>query len=304
MKRLVITTSLIVLLGWWLSASQTTPQNSTSITNQASSKQPKGTSNKSQIKKTYSDVQQNKSNSLNAHDAPVNDVETDLTLAQKQAQEQESERQLNKKIARIRQSAATTQNSSKQISPEFAQNMLDIFKMSAKGDWEKLLSSTSEAELVDSQILDIALMQAITHNSPINVISTLISRGAQFTPETMSVLAIRNNLKLTKQLIPLGLNIHAVDSLGKNALFHTFTSFQSQAMFDFLLMNNVAVSSPAQGLDLLDLALQRTATSMDGVYYVRRLIEFNAPISTSHRELLQIVKSQNPEAYQQIEALF
>ena len=98
---------------------------------------------------------------------------------------------------------------------------------------------------------------------------------------------MRNNLALTKQLIPLGLDIHTVDSLGKSALHYTLNHYQSQEMFDFLLANGVSVEPLAKGFDLLDLALQRTSNNMDGVYYVQKLIKSHAPITSSHKELLQ-----------------
>lgn len=226
-----------------------------------------------------------------------------LTLTQKQTQETASQKELEAKIARIRKAAQSMQNQAKQPSPEFAKNMMDIFQMSAKGDWDNLLNSTSEAELTDPKILDIAMLQAISHNAPIAVIQTLLARGAQFTPEMVSVLAMRNNLALTKQLIPLGLDIHSVDGSGKNAIHHTFTNFQSRETFDFLLAHGVSVNSNSQGLDLLDLALQRTINNSDGVYYVQKLIEFNAKISTSHKEILETIRTQNPQAYEQIQAL-
>lgn len=228
---------------------------------------------------------------------------TALTLEQKQDQEMAQQKALEAKIARIRQAAQNVQNQAKPPSPEFAKNMMDIFRMSAKGDWESLLNSTSEAELVDPKILDIAMLQAISHNAPITVIQTLLARGAQFTPEMVSVLAMRNNLALIKQLIPLGLDIHAVDGLGKNAIHHTFTNFQSKETFDFLLANGVSVNSSTQGFDLLDLALQRTINHADGVYYVQKLMEFNAKVSTSHKEILETIRTQNPQAYEQIQTL-
>ena len=118
------------------------------------------------------------------------------------------------------------------------------------------------------------------------------------------MLALRNNIKLTKELMPLGLDIHAVDSLGKNSLSHTLVSFQSKEMFDFLLASNVNVKPSSNGLDPLDMALQHTLKNAQGVYYVKQLLAYGAPIESSHIQLFSQIQKYNPHNYKKIAVLF
>ncbi|WDE11401.1 hypothetical protein [Thalassomonas haliotis] len=186
------------------------------------------------------------------------------------------------------------------ISTELNKNMQGLFESAQKADWEKFNSTVDFLESEDSNTLSLALFQAVLNNAPLTVIENLLSRGAVFIPQTAQMLALKNNVKLTKNLLSLGLDLHVVDQSGKNSLSHTLVSFQSKEMFDFLLVHNVNVKPNPNGLDPLDMALQYTLYNAQGIYYVRKLLEYGAPIESSHIQLLTQMKENNPHNYEKI----
>ncbi|WDE05854.1 hypothetical protein SG34_002655 [Thalassomonas viridans] len=186
------------------------------------------------------------------------------------------------------------------IPDELNQNMQGLFESAQQADWESFNSTVDFLESEDGSILSMALFQAVLNNAPLTIIENLLHRGAIFFPNTAQMLALRNNVKLTKALLPLGLDLHAVDLSGKNSLSHTLVSFQSKEMFDFLLANNVDVKPSPNGLDPLDMALQYTLNNAQGVYYVKQLLAYGAPVESSHMQLFSQIQKQNPYNYEKI----
>jgi len=175
----------------------------------------------------------------------------------------------------------------------------DLFEYSGEKRWDDFSHTVASLEEFNSETLHIALFQAIVDGAPIEVITALISRGAVIMPEALSILAQQNNVRLTKQLIPLGLDIHQKDGFYKTGIQNTLEFFKSRQMFDFLLANGVTVNTPAsQGRDALDLALMRLLENNDGLYYAMKLLEHGAVVANSHRELFTQLKTDKPQAYQ------
>ena len=189
------------------------------------------------------------------------------------------------------------------ISDELNQNMQGLFESAQQADWGGFNNAVDFLELEDVNTLSLALFQAILNNAPFTIIENLLSRGAIFLPNTAQMLALRNNVRLTKDLLPLGLDLHVVDQTGKNALSHTLISFQSREMFDFLLTNNVDVKPSPNGLDPLDMALQYSVYNAQGIYYVKQLIAHGSPIESSHIQLLAQIQELNPKNYEKIAKL-
>lgn len=220
------------------------------------------------------------------------------TLAQKMHVEQiEKDRMLNN-LKHTRQRALMLRKQG-----ELDLNALKLYKdlarASSNKQWDNFSNTIDSLDIIDSNALQSALTLAITQNAPIDTIKALVYRGAIFTPEILSLLAHSNNVKLTKQLIPLGLDIHQRDIFHKTGIQNTLEFFNSKQMFDFLLANGVAVNTPdSLGRDALDMALMRLLENYDGLYYATQLLEHGARISTSHRYLLNQLKISNPNAYQ------
>jgi hypothetical protein len=182
--------------------------------------------------------------------------------------------------------------------------MEGLFKSSRDNDWESFLSLTDLLNVADVTTLNLALFKAISNNAPIEVIKKLLGLGAQFQPEVLTILALKNNVVLTKELIPLGLDIHGVDKQGRNGISQTLVIFDSRDMFDFFLNNGVSVNPRTLGVDPLDMALLKLLKENDStLYYIETLIDYGASIGSSHKKLLLLLEQDNPSLYERLTVL-
>ena len=95
---------------------------------------------------------------------------------------------------------------------------MQIVDHAKNGLWNEFIASFEELRHHGSEISDLSLYQAVAFEAPWKVIDTLINNGANITDSLVLLLTSRNNADLTEKLIEKGLNIHATDHLGKNAL--------------------------------------------------------------------------------------
>ena len=70
----------------------------------------------------------------------------------------------------------------------------------------------------------------------IEVINQLLDSGANIPPNAILSLTMNSNLQLTKQLMPLGLDLYFKDQQNRNALYYAVTSNASTEMFSFFAM--------------------------------------------------------------------
>lgn len=215
-------------------------------------------------------------------------------LARKDRFERENELELQRQHLEVRKSVSPEELSA---SAELQKNMQDLFQAASAGEWESFLEAEEKLEYENQESLNFALSQALLHGAPYEVIEELISRGAQFNTQSMTFLAINNRVELTKKLIPLGLDIHAVDTNGKNGISHTLIGFQSKEMFDFLLYSQVSIKPSSNGFDPLDMALKSLIVNDVGLYYVEKLVKHGARIEASHKQLLSQINEHNPSIY-------
>ena len=124
-------------------------------------------------------------------------------------------------------------------------------------------------------------------------IENLLNRGATFNYQSIQILTIKNNVKLAKELIPLGLDIHAVDQFGKNALYIALTSTQSRLMFDFLISHNISLKQKNINPDPLLLAINLAFNDDLGIYYAGKLISYGAPLETIHISTMNKMELSN-----------
>ncbi|MCY7296286.1 hypothetical protein [Alteromonas sp. a30] len=188
----------------------------------------------------------------------------------------------------------------KESAADFTQRLKQIIELAEQGSWQEILTIAAYFDARSADSLDYILFQSISHNAPLSVVKRLLQQGATLQPHFINILAQKNNVKLAKKLVPLGLDLHGADLFGRNALHHVLTDFQSKEMFDYLLSKNVAVDAKMGDKDPLYLALKRALTHQDAVYYINALIGKGAPILDAHNTLLEQIRHDNPRVYQSI----
>ena len=192
------------------------------------------------------------------------------------------------------------ENGEIEVEAEMMDNMKNIIFASMQGEWDKFRDAADYFEEMDSGMLDFTLYHAVMNNAPFDLIRGLIAKGANFLPGVTGMLALRDNLPMIKQLVPLGLDLHGVDEQGKNALNHALTVISDKATFDYLLANNVSPNINTPVLDPLDAALQHLIINEEAFYYVDKLLSYGAKAGLSHRQLLDKIRDENPNAYQRL----
>lgn len=185
---------------------------------------------------------------------------------------------------------------------KIAEAITETYQAAKDGDWDNYIENAENLARLTPEYLNAALLNAVMHNAPLNIIESLINRGAVLSAETVLLLSVRNNITLTKQLVPLGLDLHGKDKSDKNGITYTLMTSPKKEMFDYLIEHNVTVKPNAEGNDPLDLALLlflKNGSLM--IYYVERLINFNAPIGSSHREIVNQIRLENIDGYHQLQ---
>lgn len=177
-------------------------------------------------------------------------------------------------------------------------NMKTLFQSANDADWDSFNQSINILEMVEPALLDLALYQAILNNAPLPIIEDLLNRGAKFTPEVIQVLALNNSLELTKELIPLGLDIHKVNIEGDNAIKASLLLLNSRQMFDFLVANGVDTNLSTTSPDPLYLTLEHFINKKYiAGYYIEKLIALGAQVKNEHWRLLEKIKTEDRPGY-------
>lgn len=158
-------------------------------------------------------------------------------------------------------------------------------------------SLSQESEDINQDMFGMLVIQAIIRNAPLEIFEQLFAKGAQLPKESAHMLALTNNLKLMVELAPMGLDLHAVDEHGKNALSYSILAPDSQEVFNYLIVNGVAINLEHNKMDALDYALDESQSRREAVDYAIRLVELGAKIKRSHRQRLALLEYHNPAHY-------
>ncbi|MCJ8270234.1 MAG: hypothetical protein MJK04_12620, partial [Psychrosphaera sp.] len=199
---------------------------------------------------------------------------------------------------------ASLEKAGNTMDSETLDNAEKLFDLPFSKNWDESL--VTARQLQDShgekgtEVYDLLLIQAIAGGAPIDFIEELFVLGAQLDDEVILLLALQNNLQLTKQLLAHGLNLHFVNEDSKNAISASVSVRGSHQMLAFLLNNSVAVKPANRGLDPLDYALLSITRFDDGIDYAAQLVARNAPIEKSHIQQAQMLQLSHPVRYQKL----
>ncbi|MEW6991400.1 hypothetical protein AADZ91_11990 [Colwelliaceae bacterium 6441] len=197
---------------------------------------------------------------------------------------------------------ATKQNTDEAMQ-EIAQNFTSaLFSATTNNDWTNFLAATDELinDSGTSEMLDIALIQAIQNNAPFIIIQNLIQRGAVLSPHTITVLTIKNNLTLAKKLVPYGLQFHFKSKNNYNALYYAVTYKTSVDMLYYLLNQGVKI---APSVDLLTPLLSENY-SIRVEKYLKALIDFDHKVTPEHRVAYMKLSDSNPKLFKALNGYF
>ena len=168
-------------------------------------------------------------------------------------------------------------------------------------DWEKFLELSQQTMSEAEYSRNSTLIAAIRDKAPKSVFESLLARGAQFQPSHLMRVVTMGDLPLLNMLISLGLDIHMTDYDGENAVNVLVSSLTSRKIFDFLLVNNVAIQTGNDGIPLLTKALDKAVTRKEAVYYAYKLIQYGAEITAVDRELVEKIRNENQAAFNLIQ---
>ncbi|GGD50414.1 ankyrin repeat domain-containing protein [Lacimicrobium alkaliphilum] len=227
------------------------------------------------------------------------------TLKNKLAFEKAKEQEVQSLLAdaKVKTSEQMGEGSMKEMMLKVA----EITQAAHDGDWELFLSLYDELALTDSEMMDLAIHQAISMGAPLDIIEQLLDKGASIPPQSSLTLAVKGEVARMKELLPLGLDLYSEDPYGRNAVSMAAMMGGNPETVRFLLDHNVPVKSSGSGRDALDFALERLITDCEpGVYVdscarsqevVGLLLDNGGEIESSHGHFLAVFRSSSPEYY-------
>lgn len=144
---------------------------------------------------------------------------------------------------------------------------------------------------------------ALSAGAPYDLIEELINLGASVPTNAMEMLAIFGHSELIGKLIPHGLDIHYVDSIGMNALsfiaLYSMNKIAVNPLFEDLIDQGLE-TIPSDGLDVLNITLANIEKSDIALEYTRILLEAGVEMDNSHIQQLIKIKKNNQQAYKHI----
>ena len=175
-----------------------------------------------------------------------------------------------------------------------------------EGRWQEALAIADQlGQNAHSVLLDIALGA----DAPVDVLVAAVGRNGALPENAIAYLAGNGRsdlVEVVEALVPLGLDIHHVDELGRNA-FHVLAErdWEEESKWrlaEYLAGRSVSVKPSAMGLDPLDrvlMQLLRTPRwgSRARIRFARFLIDQGAPLESSHFELAESLSQASERAY-------
>ena len=177
------------------------------------------------------------------------------------------------------------------------------------GRWEEAIEAASDVDPVRRAYFLADLLSLSLHGAPIEVIEELIRLNDGLLPED-AILGLSERywdgaVGVARDLIAHGMDVHHVDSFGRNAFSSLARSYPvNLEMAAFLAGHSVSPKPSPRGQDPLDLVLARMVR-MAGVgrtefEFARLLVGIGAPVESSHRELAQRLAQVDPADYRKL----
>jgi len=187
-----------------------------------------------------------------------------------------------------------------EIDVEHVEKITKINEAMRNAEWEKFLELHADLTTISPELLKLAILQAINANAPLHVIEELVNMGGEIPDQAIVSLALKGNIELIKGLTPLGLDLFYVDSYGRDA--YTFAAMSGKNVNDIYMHlrdENVSISHPHNNNDALYLLLENPIIQSKE-NPVEILISLGIKIENKHKEILDSMKTKDPETYNRI----
>jgi hypothetical protein len=184
-----------------------------------------------------------------------------------------------------------------EISDSLIQNTVrEAYELARKGMWDEAIDILNQLDVDDENVMTTLLMLAIDTDADMDIIINFINKGGKLLSPTVVRLISKNNLSLAKKLLPYGLNIQQVDPLGYSTLAQS-VKYGSLDFLTFLVNNGVPIDSHFEGVDALDIALQRFQGQRKQLVIISTLLSAGAVVEQSHKDLIDEIKNSNFDIY-------
>ena len=188
-------------------------------------------------------------------------------------------------------------NKSNKRKSSITQEQRERFQEQIKaGDWQQAITEAQQqdgVEMESQQMLDAALTYSLVIGAELHVLLDLVERGAMLDVTMMTSVIKKGELAFVDALYRHGYNFHYVDFLGENSVTEAVKNKQLQILI-YLIDKGVSVKPTVYGDDPLDNALYKLKFSPYDLSYVDVLMNADAPIELSHKEIVQsFILSQN-----------
>lgn len=181
-------------------------------------------------------------------------------------------------------------------------NIEKVKKLIELGHWNEAISLLQQHGEKSQELMTSILLLAISNGADFNIVKHLINEGGVLLPDTIHILAQKDNVEMAKNLLKYNLNIHSLDVFQHSAVYNA-VNYKSLDMLEFLLSKRVKVNSSSDGLDALDIAIKKCKNITD-IIYIRLLLEADATIERSHKQQVQKIKDKDFFLYLKIVGAF
>lgn len=172
----------------------------------------------------------------------------------------------------------------------------EVYELARKGMWDEAINLLNQLDVDDENVMTTLLMLAIDTDASMDIIDNFINKGGKLISPTIVRLISKNNLPLAQKLLPYGLNIHQIDPLGYSTLAQS-VKYGDLEFLTFLINNGVPIDSHFEGVDALDIALQKFRGQRTQLLIISSLLSAGAIVEQSHKDLINEIKNNNFDIY-------
>lgn len=222
------------------------------------------------------------------------------TLAAKRRHDEDLREARDQKLEEVRaklmesQSAGTSEGAPGKL-------MERAYMAAMDGKWAEAMAAADELLMpFDEMVRRDLLSYALRTGASMEVFEALLAVNGDALPEDaildLSSRGWPRSARIAEALLVHGLDVHHVDSFGKNAFSRVAAAYLQREsasyreMASFLAARGVSPKPSQRGMDPLDEVLSDMVTlgvDDSGLWLARLLVDIGAPIETSHLELTQ-----------------
>ncbi len=195
------------------------------------------------------------------------------------------------------------------LNEEYGEYRNKLIKAILHNEWDVVFETLPlQSPELEQLALNVALSNALISNRPTKIIVELLEIGAELPSNTIHILAELGHIRLARDLLSYGLNVHYIDPVGKNAIEHLIYknandtlknnyNSQKKEMLHFLSLQNVSLIGVEGRMNALNFALMEIKDSEIAIMYSLILIHLGAQIDSSHHQQMTELEKQDRDRY-------